>query len=496
MADANTTQDTREKSRYEVTVEDLGAAKKRLSITVPVDVIDEKIRESMGTLVNQTTLPGFRKGRAPRSLIERRFGSTVRQETKSQIIADGYASAIEEHALKPIGEPEPVGSIDDLEIKEGTPLTFAVEVEVVPGFDLPELEGIAIRKPVMEITDAHIGEELRRQCAKIGEVSPVKSEFGPGDRISGPGTITADGEDEPFFSHDQIEFVVPGGNGDDRGHILGLLVEGVRGLVKDKKIGDSLLITTTGPESHEREEIRGKKLTIEMTIREGLHLESAPVERVLEQYEMESEEILREQIKVALEQRRNEEQQAAMREQVEEHLLAAVDFELPEKLSATQAARLLESQRLEMMYRGGLSVDEVETRLAEMRAETEAQSRRRLKLSFLLHRMAEHFEVGVSDQEINGRIAAIAAQRGVRPDQLRTELVQAGRLGQIATQIREHKAADRVIDIASVEEIPADEWNKIAAAKRKTAREKQTSKKKTTAGATTKKKTSRKKTAS
>ena len=138
---ADETAATEEKT-YDVKVEDAGPAKKRLTITVPVDVIAEKIEESMGTLAVQTALPGFRKGRAPKKLLERRFGTSVRSETKNQVIADGYASAIEEHDIKPVGEPEPVEKLDELELEEGKPLTFSVEVEVVPEFELPDLSGL------------------------------------------------------------------------------------------------------------------------------------------------------------------------------------------------------------------------------------------------------------------------------------------------------------------------------------------------------------------
>ncbi|MHC5113672.1 MAG: trigger factor [Planctomycetota bacterium] len=496
MADGTATMT---QSEYDIKVEDVSAAKKRLTITVPSTVIDEKIEASMGTLAGQTSLPGFRKGRAPKELLERRFGDAVRQETKNQVIADGYAKAIEEHELRPVSEPEPVDSIEDLELAPGKALTFAVEIEVVPEFDLPETEGVALKKPVMEVTDEHLDTELRRQCTLAGEIREIADGFAEGDRLLGPATATKEGDDEPFFRHDSVDILVPGDEEGGRGHVLGLMIDGLKGDLAKKKVGDALTFTTVGPESHELEDIRGQKLTIEYTINKAQHIDPAPVEKVMEMYGIASEDILREQIRVALEQRRDEEQRAAMREQVFEYLLGAVDFELPEKLSADQASRMLERQRLEMMYRGGMSADEVETALAEMRSETETESRQRLKLSFLLHRLAAHFDVSVSDQEVNGRIAAIAAQRGLRPEKLRQDLLQSGAMGQIATQVREHKTADRIIERAKTTDITAEDWNALveqktvargggaAATKKKTTKKKTTTKKKKT---TSKKKTS------
>jgi len=472
---------TTDQDKYDVKIEDVGPAKKRLTITVPPDVIAEKIEESMGTLATQTTLPGFRKGHAPKALLERRFGTTVRSETKNQLVADAYSTALDQHDVKPVGEPEPVQPLDDLKLEVGKPLTFALDVEVVPQFDLPDLEKLEVKKPVMDVPDQHIDFELQRQCLQLGESQPIDSDFREGDRLLGPGSTTLEGEQEPFFTHDNIDIIVPGAEDGGRGQILGLLVDNLASLLADKTVGDTITVETVGPEAHERVEIRGKKLTVEITLREAYRVNPATIDAVVEHYGLASEGILREQIKLALEQRRDEEQRNAMRQQVYDYLAHAVDFGLPEALSARQAGRMLERQRLEMLYQGGMSIDEVETRLAELRAETEAQSRDRLKLSFILHRLAEHFDIQVSDQEVNGRIAAIAAQRGVRPDKLRAELVQSGGITQIASQIREHKAVDRVIDQATVTEIPSEEWNELVAQRAGAhSEEAETPKKKTT----------------
>jgi trigger factor len=170
-----------------------------------------------------------------------------------------------------------------------------------------------------------------------------------------------------------------------------------------------------------------------------------------------------------------------LHQQVHEHLIEAVDFDLPEKVSAVQVARALERQRIELQYRG-LSPAEIDAKLAELRADSEAEARNRLKLFFILHRLAEHYGIEVSEQEINGRIAALAHQSGVRPERVRAEMAQRGQLSEVVTQIREHKTCDRLIELAKVTEIPADEWRKAAGKKSaaSTTGSKKKTKKKTT----------------
>jgi hypothetical protein len=153
-------------------------------------------------------------------------------------------------------------------------------------------------------------------------------------------------------------------------------------------------------------------------------------------YGVESEEIFREQVKDALEQRRDSEQRAAMREQVSEQLVAKIDFALPSKLSESQAARTIEQQRMELLSRG-LDPASVETRLAELRGKSEKVAKDRLKLFFIMARLAQHFGVNITEQELNGRVAMMAAQQNMRPEQMRQQIEKSGRMNEVISMIRD-----------------------------------------------------------
>ena len=103
MADTATAESTNAESANKVEITDAGPSLKKLSIEIPAEAVAKRLSESLDPLCVEAELPGFRKGRAPRKLLERRFGSSVRAETKSQIVSAAYADAIEQHALKVIG---------------------------------------------------------------------------------------------------------------------------------------------------------------------------------------------------------------------------------------------------------------------------------------------------------------------------------------------------------------------------------------------------------
>ena len=486
MPDTTVTPEHSGESSADVKIEDIGPALKRLTITISPETVSEKIDESIGTLSHETILPGFRRGKAPRQLLERRFGSTVRNETKNRLIADAYARAVEEHGIQPVGEPEPTVPTETLELVAGKPLSFSIDVEVAPSFELPVLEGIPIKKPLLEIRPEHVEDRIERQRHRLGESKRIDDDFQPGDRLLGQVSVTRQGDDAPLFDNEQAAIVCPGADDEGKGPVLGLMIDGLADLIKGRSVGDTLTIEAVAPEGHEREDIRGATLVISFRIMEAHRPVPATTEQLLEIFSVESEEILREQMRMALQHQRDQEQATAMREQVYTYLLKSVEMELPEKLSASQAARTVEGQRVELLDRG-MAPDDVERELAQMRTDSEAQARDRLKLFFLMRRLGEHFKIDVSEQEVNGRIATIAAQHGQRPDQLRTELVKTGRINEVARMVFEQKAADRVIAVAKIEEVPADKWNEMLTADERGAAKKKTTKK--TAGTRTSKKT-------
>jgi FKBP-type peptidyl-prolyl cis-trans isomerase (trigger factor) len=121
---------------------------------------------------------------------------------------------------------------------------------------------------------------------------------------------------------------------------------------------------------------------------------------------------------------------------------------------------------MELLSRG-VDPASVETRIAELRGKSEKTAKDRLKLFFIMARLAEHFGVQVTEQELNGRIAMMAAQQNMRPEQMRAQIEKAGRGSEVVSMIRDSKVADRIISQAKVSDIAADEWNKLVEAKAK-----------------------------
>jgi trigger factor len=452
----------------EISITETAPCTKRISLSVPAKTIDARLEMALASFISEASFPGFRKGKAPRSLVEKRVGGALIQETRNQIMSEAYSRAIEENKLRPISDPRPVEGDAVPELARGKAFKFNVEIEVAPDFDVPDFSSLEVKKPTIEVIGEHIDGEILRQSYRWGTPARIEGPFEHLDRMLGKAVVTVDGRDGTYFETDKALCVVPAKEDEGKGALLGLMIDGLDQALLGKKSGDTVTITTTGSAGHEREELRGKKITITFTIGDAERITPRTAKELAEMFGVESEEIFREQVKDALEQRRDGEQRQAMREQIAEQLTAKIDFPLPSKISEAQIARTLEQQRMELLSRG-LEASAVENRLAELRSKSEADARTRLKLFFIMARLAEHFGVQVTEQELNGRIAMMASQQNMRPEQMRAEIEKSGRGGELISLIRDAKVSDRIISQAKITDIPAEEWNKIVEAKAKTA---------------------------
>ena len=450
----------------EIKITETAPCTKRIAIKVPASEVDARLELALSAYLADAALPGFRKGKAPRALVEKRVGGALLNETRGQLMSEAYSKAIQDNKLTPISDPRPVDGETVPELARGKDFSFTVEIEVAPEFATPDFSTFEVKRPTIEVTKDHVDGEILRQSYRFGTPSRIDGPFDRLDRMLGKATVTIEGRDGTYFETDKALCVVPAEEDEGKGQLLGLIFDDLDKALLGKKVGDTVTVSMTGAEGHEREELRGKKISVQYQVLEAERIAPRLGKELAEMYGVETEEIFREQVRDALEQRRDGEQRAAMREQIAEQLIAGVDFALPAKVSEEQVSRTLEQQRMELLSRG-LDANAVENRLAEMRGSSEKAAKDRLKLFFIMSRLAQHFNVNITDQELNGRIAFMASQQGVRPEQLRKQLEQSGRMGEVISVIRDAKVGDRIISQAKISDIAADEWNKLVEAKAK-----------------------------
>ncbi len=423
----------------QVDVEDAGTLKKKVTVTVPRASIDAKIDEMFGELATSAQVPGFRVGRAPRRLLEKRFGKEVGEDVRNAIIGESLGSAIEQADLKTMGEPDL--DLDDIELPETGDMSFSFEVEIQPEFDLPKTEGIDVTREIFEVDNERVDEyigNIREGQARYEKTDEAAKE---GDAIVAHATIKGEDIDED----------IPQANLRVAASMLeGIPLPDLGKELKGKAEGDEVTLSKTISENHSNEDWQGKDVEITLKINE-VHHRIVPElnEEFATQAGFDSLEEFREFVANRLKARVDMEIQKSLRDQICQYLLENTEFDLPEGVVARHTQRVVQRRFVELLQRG-VPRERIEENLAELQAAAEEEATANLKLSFILGKVADEQDIEVSDAEINSRVAQMAAQYGRRPERLRQELAADGSLEQVAISLREEKALDKLLEDAKI----------------------------------------------
>ena len=399
--DPNVSNEDSERGEQSVAVEEIGPARKRLTIEIPADRIANALEKNLSQLKDDAQIPGFRKGRAPMKLVERRFSTAVREDVRGQLISESYTQAIEEHELDVIGQPD-VKDAEEIQLPESGPLKFEVEVETTPDLELPSLDGIAVNKVKFEVADDDVDGEIDRLRKQYGQMELVKEgKIKAGDFVLCDVRIRAGkdaGEDAEEIAHHPGTYVLvpPKKKDESSGQVAGILVENLAKQLIGKTAGSDLAISMTGPQSHEDERIRNNPITLALHLESVSRTEPVDLETVQTMCGVESHDELKDQLQQNLTKRGELQQTSDMYRQIGDALLDQVKMDLPEGLTERQTQRVMSRRKLELAYQG-VPEQEIEQRVAEQRGASEEEVQKQLKHFFILSKAAKQLDVEVSE---------------------------------------------------------------------------------------------------
>ncbi|MGA3067455.1 MAG: trigger factor [Tepidisphaeraceae bacterium] len=430
---------------YNITVEDAGPATKKVTIEIPEELIASKLAEQFQDLRREAAVPGFRPGHAPAKLIERRFQGDVKQQVCRTLISQAYEQAVQKNSLQVIGEPE-FDKPEELKLPESGKLTYSFQVEVQPEITLPPLQALKIKRVKVEVLEKHIDKAILNLREQQGALIPIEDRgVEAGDHLFGDIHLKLDGK-VIWHRHD-LEIVA------QPGAIFGIQIDNSDEKLKGLRPGEKREFTVQAPADHFDENVRGKEVVVEVALKELKRLELAEVNHeFLENLGFQAEKELRDALKEQMIERVRYDIQESMRQQVHNYLLSNVWLNLPTKLSQRQADRVVQRRTVELLMRG-VPESKIPDQLEALKSGAQDEAAKELKLFFILQKIAAEQGVDVSEAELNGRIAVIAAQTGRRPEKVRQEMSGDGSLMNLYVQMREQKAIDKILETAQVEEI-------------------------------------------
>jgi len=459
-------------SKNTVRIEAAGPCKKKVSVEIPAESIKNATEKQYSSLGKDAEVPGFRKGRAPRRLLEKRFGKEVSEQIKLKLLADASESVTKEHGLKILGEPDI--DFEKIELPENGPLKFDFEVEVHPEFELPALEGIPVKRTKLEVTDEQVVGEIEQLRKWYGTWTPrTGGEVETDDQIIADVVLKVEGvEEEEKLDNTEIHVR-------QNGFVGGVAVEKLDELLLGAKVGEAKETSVKVPKTYYEQRYRDKKVDLRITIRDIKYLKPAPLdENFLHRFDVDDEEELREKMRDILQRRLEQKSRTEITEQINRYLLDNTEFDLPLDVVADQATNILQRQYIGLMERG-FSREQVEEQMEQLRAGSEQQAREQLKRFFIMDKVADTLEISVSEEEINGHIAKLAIQQGQRPERLREQIARNSSLAQVGLTIREEKCLGKLLESVQITEAkPEKKTRKSTTDKTRKSAEKKTGSKK------------------
>jgi trigger factor len=389
---------------------------------------------------NEIKVPGFRKGKVPRALIDQRVGpEVVREEALRDAIPDLYRAALEAEDVEAIAPPE----IEVVEFSAGAPLVFEATVDIRPEIELPDLSKLHVEAPPAEVTDSDIDEQLQALRDRFAELETVGRDARRGDHV----LIDLKG-----YQHDQP---VEGASAPDY-----LYEVGSRGgpaklddELEGSRPGAILKFTDTMPDP--AGDLAGQEVSFTVLVKEVKTKKLPPLDDGFAKTvgEFESLDELKDDLRTRLGDVKLSMVEDQIRALTLEELVNGSDFEPPEKLVSGEYEHRIEHMN-EDLKNAGMTLEQYaasggSTEL-EMRGELRNQAQRAVKAELLLEEIARREKIDVSNDDLGREVAVAAARAGRDPQEVAKEVASSGRLGAIAADIMRRKALDHVVEIADV----------------------------------------------
>lgn len=409
-------------------VEKLSDTRVKLTVNVPFEELTPEIDQAYAAIAQQVTLPGFRKGKAPRQLIDARYGrGPILEQVVNDMLPSRYQAACEENDLVVLGQP----SVDITKIEDNDFVEFVAEVDIRPEIEVPDFSELSVEVPAIEINDEAVEEEVDRLRSRFGELTDTDRKLANGDFAIIDIKATVDGEIVDEATTEGLSYEI--GQGD--------LIDGIDDALLGLKSGEDAEFTTTI--------VAGEHKDKEATV--AVHVQQTK-ERKLPEFddefaqmasEFDTADELRESITSQVEDAKKGEQAAAIRDEVLKAALAKTDFALPESIVDEQVHNQLHSL-LGQMAHDEDALNEVLKSQGTTREEFDKQvhddAENAVRTQLFLDTLAEQEEPEVSQQELTDHILFTAQSYGMDPSQFVSQLQQSGQIANLFADVRRGKA--------------------------------------------------------
>lgn len=410
------------------TVDKLSDTRVKLTVNVPFAELDQEIDQAYAAIAQQVSIPGFRKGKAPRQLIDARFGrGPILEQVVNDMLPSRYEQAVQSEDLKVIGQPD----VDISKIEDKDFVEFTAEVDIRPEFEVPDFSEISITVPAIKAGEEDVDKALEDLAERFGELKDTKRKMKTGDYAIIDITAEVDGEKIEEASTEGLSYSI----GDDN------LIKGLDTALRGMKTGEDNEFTSTIQSGEHKDEEATFKVHVQQTKERKLPDMDDEFAQMASEYDTIEE--LREATKTEVEESKKAEQAGQIRDEVLKAALADVDFELPQSVVDEQAHAQLHQILGQLAHDEKALAQLLEaqgTSREEFDKQTREQAEESVRTQIFLDAVAEKEEPEVSQQELSDHILFTAQSYGMDPNQFIQQLQSNGQIANLFSDVRRGKA--------------------------------------------------------
>ena len=411
-----------------------------LTIEVEAAEVSKAAERASKQLASRVSIPGFRKGKAPRKIVERHVGTeALMQEAFDLLAPKAFNDALEEQKIDPVTRP----NIDIVTLEDGKDLVFKATVTPRPEVKLGEYKGLKVEKAAVEITDEDVEKQLKNFQDRQGKMVDAPE-----------GAAVADGD---FTTLDFEGFVggeaFEGGKGKDYPLQIGSgsFIPGFEEQLIGVKVGEEKEVQVKFPEEYHAKELAGKDATFKCTIRSIKHKELPAIDDELAkkvstfQTLDELKADIRKNLQENAERKAENDRNSAAIEQATEN----ITVDIPAVMIDNRVTAMIQEMAMRLEQQG-MKLDQylqyAGTDIAKIREDYRETAEKNVKTDLMLEEVAKAEDIKVEGKDLDAEVAAMAAAYGATPQQVQKIIKEQGRVGDLAASVLRKKTAQFIID--------------------------------------------------
>ncbi len=393
---------------------------RHIQVSVPAEAVKDAEEKAARRYASTVRLPGFRPGKAPATVVRKKFGDAIRQEALESLVREAYQEFVEKESIKVAAQPH----VHDLKFEEGKPLTFELHLEVRPTVELARTHGFKLQRPAVAVTEEQLGQQLEQVRDEKATWTPVDEKPKPGDMVN---VLIATGPTGGELGEAKSYPVVLG---------AGQAIAPIEELIMELTPGTTVERGVKWPEDFPDETQRGQTKTVRVTLNEVKRKSVPPMDDAFarEVGDFESLDALKQAVRTDMERHAEHEIEAGVRQQLIDQIISANAFDVPKSWVQQFVENYAEAYQV--------PADQREKFAGEFRSMAERQIRRDL----VIETIAEKEGLTATEKDLDDRIAEQAEKRGANPGQIYAQLEKSGRLKEMERSITEDKVFKWLLD--------------------------------------------------